>query len=422
MQRHALSCLAALGLLAAGCGHAGLQAAQQGDLVGLKAWLDSGPQLEDPVGPRGGTVVHAAALAGQAEAVALLLSRGAKPDAVDEGGDTPLCLVARQKEPKNGSAVAAALLANKADPNLACGGEVPLHHAAAQYSWDVAREILQRGGKLAHPYDKAAEPLSLAALSARADVVGLLLKSGVDPDIHETAAIFDALNTPQKDSTQVVSLLVKAGANLGVRQKGDGTGDTALHRLVILRTYGADGLVDLMVKHGADTYAVNDQGLLPLDTALEKSESIAARMIKHMADQLPEKGSLKAAYDKVTVSEPPAKVLATLERVMALAGYIHTQAKLLRTRGAGGVEEAEAKSYEGIVNFAGALMGALANSSVSGELTQAAATDALQSLSATTREELADLAADRERQKLPESPVAARIKAVMEFVLKLQRG
>ncbi|HSA20963.1 MAG TPA: ankyrin repeat domain-containing protein, partial [Myxococcota bacterium] len=304
MRTHALGCLAALGLLAAGCGHAGLEAARQGDLEGLKAWLDSGPELEAAVGPRGGTVVHAAALAGQPEAIALLLSRGARPDTLDEGGDTPLCLVARQKEPRNGGAVAAALLSNKADPNLACNGEAPLHYAAAQYSWDVAREILQRGGKLARTYDKADEPLSRAALSARADVVGLLLKSGVDPDIHETAAMFDALNTPQKDSTEVVSLLVKAGADLGVRQKGDGTGDTALHRLVILRTYGADGLVDLMVKHGADTYAVNDQGLLPLDTALEKSEAIAARMIKHMADQLPDKGRLQAAYDKATVAEP----------------------------------------------------------------------------------------------------------------------
>jgi ankyrin repeat protein len=420
-----LGCLGLLSL-AAGCAHPGLSAAREGDLEALKAWILTKPAFDEKVAEHGGTVLHAAARAGQAEAAALLAAAGADPDAVDERGDTALCVVARQKEPRNGGAVAAALLSNRADPNRACGGEVPLHYAAVHYSWDVAREVLQRGGKTVRAYAKADEPLSRAALSARADVVALLLKAGADPNLHETAAMFDALNTPQQDSTQVVSLLVQAGADLSVRQRGDGTGDTALHRLVTLRTYGAEALVDLMVQHGANTYAVNDQGLLPVDTALEKSEAIAARMIRHMAEQLPDKGPLKAAYAKVSAAGAPVAVMATVERLMGLAGYIHAQARLVRERSSSGAaasaDAEEAGAYDGVVAFASALVGALGNAAMADELDLARAQDALDSLVDTTRQEMGNLAEARRRQKLPESASAQRILQVMQFVRKLQKS
>lgn len=419
--------------LVAGCGHAGIDAASRGDLKGIQTWLDEGGQINSR-GPADRTALHAAAVQGHAKAVEFLLSKSADPNLADEGGDTPLCLIMRPKESPDEAAVARALVGGGANVDKTCGSDSPLHFGSLHYKWDALLPLLEKGARTRREYTKAEEPLCKAALSARADVVAWMLKNGEDPNKHDSAAIFDALNTSQKDSWEVVKLLVENGINLKFQQKGDGTGDTALHRVVLLRNFGSARIVDIMVTHGADPYVVNRNQEIPLDTAMAKSQEIADRMVKHMALELPAADTLKQAYDKMVMSGSPGPVLETIERMMALAGYLRLQASLVaageydksikdvsKRSAIRPANQEEAEVYTGLVAFAGALLGALANAAADGKLGRAKASENFSSLLGSVANDTRESNEKRVRRGAGGSPAAAKIAGMIELLQRLER-
>ncbi len=425
--------IATMALSLSACGNAGLSAARRGDIDGLNSWLRSGQDINSR-GENGMTALHAAAQAGQAKTISWLISKGANPNLVDDDGDTPLCLVFKVKKSPNEVAVSRALAKGGADVNKKCsGGFTPMHYASLDYRWDTLIPLLEKGAKTQTKYSKAQEPLSKAALSARADVVALMLKNGVDPNVHHGAAIFDALNTPQKDSWDVVKLLVEHGINLKFKQKGDGTGDTALHRVVLLRDYGSARIVDIMVSHGADPYSVNRNNQLPLDTALQKSRAISDRMFKHMALELPGADPLKKAYDKMVMAGTPGPVLDTIERMMAAAGYLRVQARLM-SKGLydGDIKDAkraslipvmnsdEADDYLGLVRYATALVGALANAAADAKLDKAKARENFENLMTTITDDVKNMQEKRRRRGAGKSPASVKILKVVKLLKSLE--
>jgi len=424
-------CLA--GLLLGACGHAGIDAARRGDIGGLKAWLAEGAKVDEP-GSGQRTALQAGAVAGQAEAVAWLIGKGANPNAVEDEGDSALCLIFRPKKTPDEAKVARALAEGGADVNKKCGdGKTPMELASIDYRWDALVPLLEKGAKTQRDYPKADDPLCKAALSARADVVALMLKNGEDPNRHGSAAIFDALNTPQKDSWEVVKLLVENGTNLKVQQPGDGTGDTALHRVVLLRDLGSARIVDIMVNHGADPYAINRNQEIPLDTAMTKSEDISNRMVKHMALELPASEPLKKAYDKMVMAAIPGASLATIERMMAAAGYARVQSKLAHDGAYDAIvkdatrknlfpvaNEQEAEMYKGFLDYTRALVGALANAAAEGKLTQAQARENFESLMKTI---VGDTKRQDEKRRLMgagRSPAAAKVLNLVKLLRDLE--
>ncbi len=427
--------MAALALSLTACGNAGLSAARRGDINGLKSWLQAGESI-DSRGENGMTALHVAAQSGQAKAISWLLKKGANPNLVDEDGNTPLCLVFKKEKSPNEVEVAKALAEGGADVNKKCGGGyTPMHYASLDYRWDTLVPLLKKGAKTQQKYTKAQEPLCKAALSARADVVALMLNNGVDPNVHDGAAIFDALNTPQKDSWEVVKLLVENGINLKFKQKGDGTGDTALHRVVLLRNYGSARIVDIMVSHGADPYSVNRNNQIPLDTALQKSKAISDRMLKHMALELPDSDPLKKAYNKMVMAAAPGPVLETIERMMAIAGYLRVQAKLM-AKGAYDSEIKDAKrrsiipamnsdeadDYRGLVRYATALVGALGNAAADAKLDKAKAKENFDNLMNTITDDVKNMQEKRRRRGAGRSPAGIKILKVIDLLKSIEAG
>lgn len=116
-------------------------AATAGDLGAAKEALKTS-ELEGRNGEKR-TALHLAAKGGHADVVALLLSNGAKVDAIDYRGQSALHLAAR------GGYYSACdrLLEAGADPNLADSrGDTPLHSAAAGGHDEATRSILDHGG------------------------------------------------------------------------------------------------------------------------------------------------------------------------------------------------------------------------------------------------------------------------------------
>ncbi len=108
----------------------------------------------------------------------VLLKAGARPDAVDAAGETPLFLAASRAQ---GLANVEVLLSASAKPDIAArNGCAPLHEAVAAGHRAIA-EALLRGGASPSPKDQDGDtPLHLAARQDAVEMVELLLKYGAD--------------------------------------------------------------------------------------------------------------------------------------------------------------------------------------------------------------------------------------------------
>jgi ankyrin repeat protein len=150
-------------------------------MAGLQALLKQKADVNTPQGD-GTTALHWAAFNDDLASARLLLTAGAKAEAVTRvGAITPLLMASR-----NGSAGLVAALVNAgADVNRAnAEGTTPLMQAAASGSVETVRLLLDRGAVVdAKDIAHAQTPLMYAASLNRAAVVKLLLARGADSSL-----------------------------------------------------------------------------------------------------------------------------------------------------------------------------------------------------------------------------------------------
>jgi len=125
----------------------------------LKLLLDK----DAPANPAtGGPLLHLAASFNQSNTVAVLIRHGAKVDAMDQNGFTPLHLAAIQ----GSTEVAELLLKNNADPNA----------PVTSSSTESGQRVMP--GMMGSRRTAGDTPLHLAALAGQTNIIDLLLKSG----------------------------------------------------------------------------------------------------------------------------------------------------------------------------------------------------------------------------------------------------
>ncbi|MFM9966942.1 MAG: ankyrin repeat domain-containing protein [Burkholderiales bacterium] len=216
-------------------------AAEVGRVDMLSVLLDAGADPNMPEGERiddengfvyqpGYAPLHYAAREGHAEAVNLLLTRGAMATATDHTGGTPLHAVQKVQ-------IAEALLKAGADPNADCcmryfdeilgwhfAGR-PLHGAAQCGNVELIRALVDHCAMVdGTDHITARTALHYAAARGRTEAVEVLLQCGANLDaMSDEAGYAESYHmTPlhyaaREGHKEVVRLLLKAGANAGLK-------------------------------------------------------------------------------------------------------------------------------------------------------------------------------------------------------------
>jgi hypothetical protein len=136
------------------------------------------------LGSRDQTLLHDAALAGDAELAAVLIRAGADPDAKEQEGHTPLYRASTGE-------VARVLLAAGASVDVPSGPTrgTPLHQAARRGYGSVATALLDQGANIDARDSKGQTPLHRAVNCRKLQVVHLLVRRGANPHAEDNRGV-----------------------------------------------------------------------------------------------------------------------------------------------------------------------------------------------------------------------------------------
>lgn len=209
--------------------------------------------------------IHAAAGLGSVTVLESLLARGADIHAPDRSGLTPLMHAFSIGHPKT----AAYLIEQGASMTAVdASGRSVLHYAASTFEDRCAgsvRSIVRAGAKINAVDTGGSTPLSAAASRGNVESARVLLEHGADVHIRTAYGDTPAGASARAGSADCLRLLIDFGADISVVMP---SGQTLLHRAVQAQGDAA-GCVEVLMAHGADPRAEDDQGRTPVDVAAD---------------------------------------------------------------------------------------------------------------------------------------------------------
>ncbi len=258
------SSLAAIGLvvclLVIGCAKSQIrQAVISGDIGRTEKILRSHPDRVNERDPKGDTLLHIAARAGDQQVVNVLLQYGADVEATNSRGETPIEVASYEGY----ASVMRTLLAKHAklrDPRML------LRRAAWSGHVEVAQLLLERGTEInvkaeTQRGEERSTPLHAAVAANRPDMVEFLLIHGADANASDSTGRTPLHIAAESIYTQIGKMLLAHGAKINAVAK---TGDTPLHGAA---RFGRTKMAETLLGHGADPNPRNLDGRTPFDVA-----------------------------------------------------------------------------------------------------------------------------------------------------------
>ena len=203
----------------------------------------------------GDTPLHIACRIGVEEMVRSLLLAGADKDARNDQGYTPLYLTAQHGH----VAAAQALLDAGADFSIRCSCSSALHVAAGRGHVNYLKMLVRNGADV-HAVDRCqSTALHHAAWNNRAKATVMLVKAGVNMEAQNckgSTPLHSAAYDLCRDAT---CALLKHGAAVDSKDE-DGSTPLQCAALKAGEKHEAAGVVDLLLRSGADENELDDEG------------------------------------------------------------------------------------------------------------------------------------------------------------------
>ena len=190
------------------------------------------------------------------DAFRTLVECGAKLNVTDANENTPLHFFVEQ----NNAALAQQMIESGADVNARNRDKKsPLHLAISKNNEEITSRLLEAGANPNQPGKFGNVPMLYANSNA---IVERLIDHGADvnkTNDHGTSPLHAFIM--KGNSPAAVEVLLAAGAHVNAR---DEEGNTPLHYVgTNHHPDDADQLVELLVKNGADPFAINHEGAYP---------------------------------------------------------------------------------------------------------------------------------------------------------------
>lgn len=280
--------------------------ASAGIAEGAKLLIEYGANIETACRPSETTPLMEAALWGKTDTVHLLLNAGAKVNAMHSDGKTALTRALDFER----LGAAELLLQHGANPNVKTFvGRTPLKSAVIFRKQGVINLLLRYGADPDIADDSKITPLESAISNGQNDLIKLLLQHKADPNRVDRDGYTPLSKVIRMKDVELAKLLLNAGANPNLRYPPSGNpflieaisnNNAAL--IDTLLAYGVDpntrsiqdnssalmlassnaagtGIIEKLIKAGANINTVNRQGRNALILALTKGHYANARFL-----------------------------------------------------------------------------------------------------------------------------------------------
>jgi ankyrin repeat protein len=244
----------------------------------------------------GQTLLHRAAMANSKDLAWLLIAKGARVNARDSQGNTPLFHAVTSAPDRE---IAMLLISSGVDVNAAMvGGYTALLFAAARGDKDLAASLVSHGANVNAKNDQGITALHMAADQGRRDLAELLLGAGANVNAKDNEGKTPLQYAAWADQKDMATLLMGRGAEvdifaacglelmdrvktlLSARPESvgakDGIGRTPLHWAT---WNGRKEAVELLIASGANVNAGDKDDATPLHKAAEKGHKDLAELL-----------------------------------------------------------------------------------------------------------------------------------------------
>lgn len=230
----------------------------------------------------GEQALHCSAHYGHIEIAGDLLDRGANLFSRNHYGESPLHVSAAAGKLQ----MAKLLLERGASESLltiSSSGRIPLVEAVVNGHHDMVELLLYKGGnhQLSISDDKGYTPLNTAASCGQAIAVEILLDHGADPTSVTRSCRTTLNNATLSGHLSVVKILLERGPD-ALASLSDTDGWSPIHAAA---QFGHVETAELLLRHGADHTARNNEGVTPLhSTAFQGNAQLASLFLARGAE------------------------------------------------------------------------------------------------------------------------------------------
>lgn len=230
----------------------------------------------------GEQALHCSAHYGHIEIAGDLLERGANLFSRNHYGESPLHVSAAVGKLQ----MAKLLLERGASESLltiSSSGRIPLVEAVVNGHHDMVELLLYKGGnhQLSISDDKGYTPLNTAASCGQAIAVEILLDHGADPTSVTRSCRTTLNNATLSGHLSVVQILLERGPD-ALASLSDTDGWSPIHAAA---QFGHVEIAELLLRHGADHTARNNEGVTPFhSTAFQGNVELACLFLARGAE------------------------------------------------------------------------------------------------------------------------------------------